>query len=63
MTVSRLYDGRLRGGPEALVVVHILILLSLEEDYILPAVDLFKALCSAHPIPFVCELSFVPYPL
>ena len=35
-------------------------LLSLEEGYILPAVDLFKALFSAHPIPLVCEFSFAP---
>jgi hypothetical protein len=30
-------------------------LLSLEEGYILPAVDLLKTLFSEHPIPFVCE--------
>ncbi len=29
-------------------------LLSLEEGYIHPTVDLFNALFSAHPIPFVC---------
>ena len=36
-------------------------LLSLEEGYILPAVDLFKTLFSAHPITFVCEISFTPH--
>ena len=36
-------------------------LLSLEEGYILPVVDLFKALFSAHPIPLVYEFYFAPY--
>ena len=65
MTVLRPYGGLLHGGPPNLIVAYIinplLMLISFEEGYVLPTVDIFKALFSAHPIPFVCTFSFAPY--